>query len=86
MLSAGLAGIEENLTLEPCSKRNFYTDHEGVKELPGNLGEALGLMNKSAMLRKFMGNHIVDFLYTLGMNEWRSYCQEVSDVDIRRYF
>ncbi|MBM4271704.1 MAG: glutamine synthetase [Deltaproteobacteria bacterium] len=86
MLSAGLAGIEEDLELPPCDNRNFYTDHTGVKELPGNLGEALEIMVRSAMLRKRMGNFIIDTLYELGRDLWREYCQEVSDIDIRHYF
>lgn len=86
MLSAGLAGIEENLILPPCDNRNFYTDHTGVQELPGNLGEALDIMVKSTMLRKWMGNFIIDTLYKLGKDVWREYCQEVSDIDIKYYF
>ena len=86
MLSAGLEGIEENLDLQPSDNRNFYTDNEGVEELPGNLGEALDKMTQSSMLRKRMGNFIVDTLYTLGKAVWREYYQEISDIDIRRYF
>lgn len=85
MLSAGLAGIEENLELGSCDSRNFYIDHEGVQELPGNLGEALDLMNRSSMLREKMGNFIIDTLYELGKNVWKEYSQEVSSIDIKYY-
>jgi len=86
MLSAGLEGIESSLELQPSDNRNFYTDNEGVEELPGNLGEALEKMNRSTMLRKRMGDFIIDTLYTLGKLTWREYYQEISDIDIRRYF
>jgi glutamine synthetase len=86
MLSAGLEGIESRLELQPSDNRNFYTDNEGVEELPGNLGEALEKMNHSAMLRKRMGDFIIDTLFTLGKMTWREYYQEISDIDIRRYF
>jgi glutamine synthetase len=85
MLSAGLAGIEENLELEPCDSRNFYIDHEGVKELPGNLGEALDVMHRSSMLRAKMGSFIIDTLYDLGKNMWKEYSQEISSIDIKYY-
>ena len=85
MLSAGLAGIEENLELCHCDSRNFYVDHEGVEELPGNLGEALDLMNRSSILREKMGNFIIDTLYGLGKNVWKEYCQEISSIDIKYY-
>lgn len=86
MLSAGLSGIEENLKLETSQKRNYYTDHDGIKQLPANLGEALERMNNSKMLRKKMGNYIINFIYKLGKNEWRDYCQAVSSTDIEKYF
>lgn len=86
MLAAGLEGIEQRLKLPQPEKRDFYHDNSGVQELPGNLGEALDLMNQSRMLRKRLGDFIVDTLYKLGKDSWREYNQEVSDVDIRRYF
>lgn len=85
MLSAGLAGIQENLELPPCDNRNFYTDNEGVEELPGNLGEALDIMDKSKMLRTSMGDFIINTLYTLGKINWREDCREITDSDIRKY-
>jgi glutamine synthetase len=85
MLSAGLAGIEENLELDPCDSRNFYIDHVGVKELPGNLGEALDIMHRSSMLRAKMGSFIIDTLYDLGKNMWKEYSQEISSIDIKYY-
>jgi glutamine synthetase len=85
MLSAGLEGIDSNLKLQPSSKRNFYKDNKGVKELPGDLGEALEKMNESKMLRKRMGRYIIEKLHELGKSSWKDYNQEVSDVDIRRY-
>jgi len=85
MLCAGISGIEENLKLPPSDNRNFYTDNEGVKELPGNLGEALEQMNRSTMLRKKMGDFIIDTLFKLGNNLWRDECREITDIDIKKY-
>lgn len=86
MLSAGLEGIANGYELAEPDKRNLYYDHDGVDELPGNLGEALDLMNNSEMLRRRMGDFIISTIFSLGKAEWRSYIQEVSDSDIRRYW
>jgi glutamine synthetase len=83
MLSAGLAGIQENLKLPPCDKRNFYTDHKGVKELPGYYGEALDLMNESTMLRKSMGDFIIDSLVTLGEPNKKKTGKKITAKDIK---
>jgi glutamine synthetase len=85
MLSAGLSGIEEKLQLRPNDNRNFYEDHSGVKELPGNLGEALAEMNQSKMLRKWLGKFVIDNLYKLGSNLWKEESRQVTDVDIERH-
>lgn len=86
MLSAGLSGIVEKIKLSRPDNRNFYTDHQGISELPGNLGDALNKMNQSAMLRSYMGNYIINFLYTLGMNTWIEYSRKVTNTDIQEYF
>jgi glutamine synthetase len=86
MLAAGLEGIEEGLELKGADNRNFYKDSKGVEELPANLGEALKRMNESDMLRKRLGDFIIDKIFELQMGVWREYCQEVTDTDIRRYF
>jgi len=53
--------------------------------LPGNLGEALNLMNRSTMLRGKMGSFIIDTLFELGKNIWTEYSQEISSIDIKYY-
>lgn len=86
MLAAGLEGIRMKLRLPPAEKRDYYVDHDGVKQLPANFGIALEMMNRSRMLRVNLGNDLVNMLYLSGGNEWSSYGQEITDVDIRRYF
>ena len=85
MLSAGLDGIARKMQLPAADKRDFYHDNEGVKELPANLGEALEEMKGSRILRKSFGDFMVDTIYSMGRNMWKEYCQEVTDVDVRRF-
>lgn len=85
MLSAGMAGIQENLDLPPCRNIDFHINSQGIEELPGNLGEALKIMNESQMLRKSLGNFIIDTLFKLGQITWQEYCREITDMDVRKY-
>jgi glutamine synthetase len=85
LLLAGIAGIEEGLKLPPPDERNLYHDNDGVIELPGNLAEALLLTNQSKMLRRGMGNFIIDTLFMLGMREWHECSKTITDYDIRKY-
>jgi len=85
MLYAGLEGIDTNLQLPEADKRNFYEDNDGIDEVPGNLGEALEEMNRSAMLRRSMGSFIIDSLYTLGKDLWKVYLKKVSSVDVSMF-
>jgi glutamine synthetase len=86
MLSAGLEGIAQNLQLAEPQKRDFYHDNKGVEELPGSLKEALEYMNQSKMLRKRMGNTIIDNIFKLGNDSWKTDYQEVTDLDVQRHF
>lgn len=85
MLAAGLDGIAKKMQLPAADKRDFYHDNEGVTELPANLGEALDEMNGSLMLRDSLGDFMVETVCTMGRTMWKEYCQEVTDLDIRRF-
>jgi len=85
MLAAGLEGIHEDSKLPLPSKRDFYHDNHGVRELPGNLDRALAYMNQSEMLRRRLGNFIIDTLYKLGSAVSKDYSQRVNDVDIEMF-
>ncbi len=86
MLAAGLEGISSDLKLNPPEKRDFYHDNDGVRELPGSLGEALIEMNGSKMLRKRLGGFIVDTVFKLGMTAYKDDSTDVTDRDIAKYF
>jgi hypothetical protein len=37
------------------------------------------------MLRDNFGDFMVDTIYLMGKTMWKEYCQEVTDLDIRRF-
>ncbi|MFA5359492.1 MAG: glutamine synthetase family protein [Patescibacteria group bacterium] len=84
-LAAGLAGIEEGLVLE-MHKGHGYYNYGKENRLPLHFGEALTLMYKSKMLRKYLGNFLIDSLFTLGGIVWHKECTQITDRDIVENF
>lgn len=92
MLAAGLEGIEQGFELRPNDTRNLYHENRGVTELPGDYLTALENMNGSAMLRKWLGDYIIDQIYKLGTGFWKK-CprstrigKKVTRYDMRLFF
>jgi glutamine synthetase len=91
MLRAGLDGIEQNLDPGPPITKNIYTmshrerRHLRISELPGNLSEALDELEKSALMRDTLGDHIFDHFVAAKREEWDSYIRHVSPWEIDRY-
>jgi len=85
LLAAGLAGIEEKLTLpEP-----FLGDAYGGKKLhdiPKTLREAIKALDKSSMLRSALGDDVVDHYLHTGTWEQLEYDRRVTDWELKRGF
>jgi len=91
MLRAGLDGIEQDLDPGPPVNKNIYTmshrerRHLRIDELPGNLSEALDELEKSALMRDALGEHIFDHFVAAKRAEWDSYIRHVSPWEVDRY-
>jgi glutamine synthetase len=91
MLRAGLDGVDRDLDPGPPVKKNIYTmshrerRHLRIDELPGNLSEALDELEKSALMRETLGDHIFDHFVAAKRAEWDSYIRHVSPWEIDRY-
>ncbi len=83
-LAAGLAGIEEGLDLSAPTTGDVY-DAE-VAEIPATLRDATETLRNSKMLRKAMGDDVIDH-YTRAA-EWEQECFDavVTDYEIARGF
>jgi glutamine synthetase len=92
MLGAGLQGIKEGLELEPAQVDNLYhlsekeREQRGIKNLPGNLHEALHHTKKSTFLRELLGEVLVDNYLELKYKEYNEYRLRVSDWEIEKYY
>jgi glutamine synthetase len=91
MLRAGLDGVERGLDAGPPVNKNIYTmshrerRHLRIDELPSNLSEALDEMEKSALMKDTLGDHLFDHFLTAKRAEWDSYMRQVSAWEIERY-
>ena len=91
ILSAGLDGIDRQLDPGPPVNKNIYKmshrerRHLRIDELPSNLSEALDELEKSALMRDALGDHIFDHFVAAKRAEWDSYIRHVSPWEIDRY-
>lgn len=91
LLAAGLEGIEKKYKLPKQMETNLYhlTDAErgemGIQSLPGSLGEAIGLTENSALVRKALGDHVFNRFVELKKSEWEDYRIRLTPYEMERY-
>jgi glutamine synthetase len=90
-LTAGLDGIEKGLTPPAEITENIFTmtDRErkahGIESLPGNLLEAVELLEQDKVIVDTLGDHVLES-YTAGKRaEWDEYRTRVTDWERQRY-
>jgi glutamine synthetase len=91
MLACGLDGIERELECGDPVNRTIFDLSQREKrrlkivQLPANLDEALGFLEKDAVLRSALGEHIFrHFLYNK-RTEWAEYIKEIHRWELDRY-
>ncbi len=85
LLAAGLAGIDEKLTLDAPHAGDAYAD-ASLPEVPKTLREAAECLERSTMLRKALGDAVVDhYVYTAKWEQFE-YDRRVTDWELRRGF
>ncbi|MFZ2070394.1 MAG: glutamine synthetase family protein [Halobacteriota archaeon] len=91
MLAAGLAGIKNKYELPPPTEKDVYLmsseerAKEGIKSLPGSLIEAIGLTEKSELVREALGDHIFNNFITSKLVEWDAYRVNVTEWELKEY-
>jgi glutamine synthetase len=60
-------------------------DRAGIDSLPGNLFEAIQEVEKSALVRETLGDHIFDKFVENKKIEWDAYRTHVSRYEIDKY-
>lgn len=91
MLAAGLDGVEQKLDPGPPVNKNIYTisqrerDRLKIKSLPHNLDEAVNCMEKDALMREVLGDHIFKHFIAAKRKEWNSYIAQVHQWEVDEY-
>jgi glutamine synthetase len=91
MLRSGLEGIEKRIDPGPPINKNIFTmshrerRHLRIDELPGNLSEALDELEKDALVRETLGEHLFEHFVAAKREEWLDYIKQVSPWEVNRY-
>jgi glutamine synthetase type III len=82
VLAAGLEGIAKGIDPGKPLDIDMYAEPDkapaDVKKLPLNLLDALRLTDKSALLRRDLGNEFVDSYVKLKMKDWNEYSHQLT--------
>jgi len=91
LLEAGLAGVEEGLKPAPPVEENVYKmspaerRRRKIGTLPGNLFEAVELMQKSKLVKEALGEHCFNAFIENKIIEWDKFRTHVTDYEINNY-
>lgn len=90
-MAAGLDGIDGKLDPgEPVNKniaRMSYRERRRLRidDLPRDLHEALDYLEKDAVIREALGDHIYERYLDAKREEWQAYIGQVSEWELERY-
>jgi glutamine synthetase len=90
-LAAGLDGVRRKQEPPEPIDKNIWTlsvrerRRYRIQELPRDLGEAIGLLKRSAFVREALGEHVFQYFITAKEAEWQDYIAQVHDWEIERY-
>jgi glutamine synthetase len=91
MLAAGLEGIEKGLEVPDPVQENVYEFTEeqrkrrGIKTLPSSLEEAIALTEKSALVKKALGEHCFNAFIKNKKVEYDQYRIQITEWEIKKY-
>lgn len=91
MLNAGLDGIEQQLTPPEPVERNVFemTDEErasiGIGTLPESLHDAILLAEKSELLKRTLGEHVLNKLIVNKKAEWSRFKAQITQFELDEY-
>jgi len=83
-IAAGIAGIEEGLTLQPAFSGDAYQGQDGM--IPSDLRDARAALLGSDMLRNALGDDVVDHYARAAEVELEDFARVVTDYEIARGF
>jgi len=91
MLAAGLKGMEEGYELPDPIEEDIFEmtaaerEGRGIETLPGSLGEAIAITEKSDLVRETLGDHVFEKFVANKKIEWDRYRTHVSNYELDNY-
>lgn len=88
-IAAGIAGMEQKLTLEEAFDGDAYNTSDlasQVAQIPGTLRDATEALHNSTMLRKAMGDEVVDHYVRAAQWEQQEFNRVVTQYEVQRGF
>ena len=90
-LAAGLDGVRRRTEPPEPIDKNIWSlsvrdrRRYRIQELPRDLGEAISLLKRSALVRDALGAHVFQQFVTLKDREWQEYTAQVHEWEIDKY-
>ena len=84
IVNAGLAGIEEELSLENATEESSE-DIRKDQHLPYSLGEAIATFENSELMKKTLGEPIFDYILKVKKAEWMRAISVVDEYELENY-
>lgn len=91
MLAAGLDGVRQNIDPGPPVNKNIFTMSQREKrrlkidELPSSLSDALDFLEKNAVMKAALGEHIFAHYLRAKREEWHEYLSQIHPWEQDRY-
>ena len=91
MLSAGLYGIENQLSIMPSQEEDIYLltekqiEEKNIETIPHSLWEALQNLKHSRLIKETLGEHTFNNYLEAKLKEWNNYIVRVSEWEIEEY-
>ncbi|RKY17146.1 MAG: glutamine synthetase [Planctomycetota bacterium] len=93
IIAAGLEGVKNQHQLPQPFEKDVYTaalsEEElakyNIRQLPGSLIEAIQLAEKSALVRRVLGEHAFKQLLSIKKEEWNRFRMEVTQFELQEY-
>ncbi len=89
ILAAGLDGIEQGYELPDETRLDLASvedlDAHGLRRLPQTLSEALDELERSELVRRAIGDHIVEWFLRNKRAEWTEFRRQVTPFELERY-
>lgn len=90
-LQAGLEGVRNRRDPGPDVRGNVWEMSPeqrkklDIRQLPANLGEALGSLQEDEIIQEALGNHVLAHLTAAQQAEWEDYRAQVTSWELQEY-